>query len=332
VASLGAAGSVTLTFDDIVVEDGPGPDLIIFENPFFQAPVPQSAEDDFLIFDEPAKVELSADGSEWHAFPYDEAAVADSAGQQINRELYQRLAGTAGITPTFTGNWTEADDPAVFDPDGEGGVSGAGGDAFDLARVGLAEARFVRITDLDTGDGLAAGSAGFDLDAVVVLHGRPIPPADADTDGDRLSDLAERLFYGTDRFVADSDGDGVDDGREVAACRDPNLFDETPWIHREPRIWLAGAECTELRWTFVGTDRLYDVVRGEIAQLGESGGSVDLGSLACLADDEPTVQWLCDPAMPDPGGGYFYLVAVDGQGDLGRSSGLSPRQAAEACP
>jgi hypothetical protein len=48
----------------------------------------------------------------------------------------------------------------------------AGGDAFDLADVGLRVARFIRITDLDNGSG-DKGTAGFDLDAVAAVHSRP---------------------------------------------------------------------------------------------------------------------------------------------------------------
>src|SRR5262249_59484427 len=51
---------------------------------------------------------------------------------------------------------------------------GSGGDSFDIAAVGLAAIRFVRI-DASQIDRRLAGLSGFDLDA---LAGRP-PPADA---------------------------------------------------------------------------------------------------------------------------------------------------------
>jgi hypothetical protein len=46
----------------------------------------------------------------------------------------------------------------------------AGGDAFDLADIGVAHARFVRITDsgANTYDG---ETGGFDLDAIAVVNG-----------------------------------------------------------------------------------------------------------------------------------------------------------------
>lgn len=44
---------------------------------------------------------------------------------------------------------------------------------------------------------------------------------DVDTDGDALSDAREMLVYGTDDRNPDSDGDGVNDGAEVAAGTNP---------------------------------------------------------------------------------------------------------------
>ena len=125
VASFGYGGRAVIAFDDIVIEDRPGPDFIVFENAFFQLPLPTSDGAPFFVFAEPGIVEVSADGSEWHAFPYDAGALAEVPNQPngtIDADLYHRLRGLAGITPTFTGNWTVPDDPEVFDPSGPGGV------------------------------------------------------------------------------------------------------------------------------------------------------------------------------------------------------------------
>ncbi len=332
VASLGFGGSVSVVFDDIVIEDRPGPDFIVFENAFFRLPLPLSETDDFAIFAEPAIVEVSQDGLQWFAMPYDPQALAASAGSDVTRDSYSSLIGLAGITPTFTGNWTEPDDPATFDVAGTGGVSGAGGDAFDLADVGLAEARFVRITDANTQNGFPGPSEGVDLDAVVVVHGRPVSPQTTDTDGDGLSDLEETEIYGTDPALEDTDGDGEDDGREVAACHVPGSSSTLPVFGREPRLWLRQGPCTELRWSFAGSGETYSVVRGELQFLATLGGSVDLGPLSCLAGNSPTFTH-CD-FEPDPvaGAGFFYLVSVDGTSNLGRSSSLAPRAGSAGCP
>ena len=60
----------------------------------------------------------------------------------------------------------------VFDPFAHMNldVEVTGGDAFDLATVGLERAKFVKIRDLSDPEDAVAPSAGFDLDAVGVIH------------------------------------------------------------------------------------------------------------------------------------------------------------------
>jgi hypothetical protein len=336
VASLGFGGRVVLGFDGIVIEDRPGPDFVVFENAFFRGTIPGAAEDDYLIFAEPGIVEVSSDGEQWIAFPFDAAALAEAAGgggaDDIDKALFERLVGLAGITPTFTGNWTEPDDPVAFDPAGTGGVGGAGGDAFDLATVGLAEARFLRITDADSAIGFAGAAEGFDLDAVVVLHGRPDPGIGPDTDGDRLSDSEELMLYLTDPADPDSDGDGTDDGREIASCRDPLGRSTAATVHAEPRLWMLDGSCAEARWTFTGSGHLYDLARGDLQALASGALSVDLGPLQCLEDDGTAPRFSCDPDLPLTRQGFFYVVRVDGEPSYGRSSELLPREATGECP
>jgi hypothetical protein len=333
VASLGNGGAVVLRFTDVVIEDGPGPDFIIFENPFFVGFAPATSQDDYRIFAEPGVVEVSADGVSWMAFPFNAQALADSLGADIDPAQYESLRGLAGLTPTFTGNWTLPDDPLEFDPAGTGGVSGAGGDAFDLATVGLTEARWIRITDAGSQNGPAGAAEGFDLETVVVVHGRPVTPVTSDRDGDRLPDLAEEIFYGTDPDLPDSDFDGIDDGREIAACRDPDGHGDAPVFAAEPRLWMSDdAGCTEARWTFLGTGVTYDLIRGETAALAEDGSSVDLGLTTCLAGGHPTVSWSCDATVPTPSQPLLYVVRAAGEANFGRSSLLRPREATTPCP
>ena len=326
VASLGHGGHVTLVFEDMIIEDGPGPDFIVFENAFFVGFTPTAAEDPFLIFAESGIVEVSADGAAWLAFPHDSTALADSAGASIDGDMHLRLGGLAGITPTLSGNWTVPDDPESWDPGGAGGLSGAGGNAFDLADVGLSEARFVRITDAGSMNGFPGSADGFDLDGVVVLHGRPVPPATPDGDGDRLPDALEIALYGTDPADPDSDGDGVDDGREAASCRDPSSASTDPVSPVDPSLWLLDASCTEFRWTFLGTGIAYDLIRGELDQL-----DTDLGPVSCLADDQATVAWSCDADPLAVGEGWFYLVRGAGESAYGRASSLEMRLTGGGC-
>ncbi|MCP3982490.1 MAG: hypothetical protein GY716_24580 [bacterium] len=333
VAAFGYGGRATVQFQDIVIEDRPGPDFIVFENVFFLDPVPSSASDPFRVFAEPGIVEVSADGETWTAFPYDAQALAAagalSAGATIDRALYLDLVGLAGITPTFSGNWTVPNDPTQFDDAGTGGVSGAGGDAFDLATVGLTEARFVRITDGGTSLGFAGAGAGFDLDAVVALHARPLPPGAPDTDGDRLSDEEELTLHGSNPALFDSDGDGIDDGREVAGCRDPGSSSLDPFVHGEPRLWALGAICTELRWSPSPGATFYEVVRSDLAALSVPGW---LGGVDCLAPDQLGLRFSCDIETPDPANPFYYLVRPLPLTGYGRSGTLELREASTSCP
>ena len=136
VLSLGVGGEIVLGFGEREISDGPGADLIVFENVFWANGDPDAA------FSEPGEDAVSEDGERWETFACDPAAPIDEAG-------------CAGLHPTLafgTGEMLE------LDPDE------TGGDAFDLADVGLSSARYVRIRDRsEEGEGT---SAGFDLDAV----------------------------------------------------------------------------------------------------------------------------------------------------------------------
>jgi len=158
IVSLGEGGWIALTFDRPIA-DGPGPDFAVFENSF---------SDTFL---ELAYVEVSSDGATFARF--------DSGAH----------------TPTPIGAFGLTDPTDVH---GVAGVYRQGfGTPFDLAllrdhelartgQLDLARITHVRIVDI-VGDGSmhdsfgrpihdpypTAGSAGFDLDAVGVLHEAP---------------------------------------------------------------------------------------------------------------------------------------------------------------
>jgi hypothetical protein len=139
VLSLGQAGGIVLELGSTMT-DGPGPDLLVFENAF-RGP-------DGGLFKETAIVGASADGVtfiDWPCTTDDPAKVH---------------AGCAGIHAVLSspGNGIDPLDPLA-----------AGGDAFDLADVGLVSARFVRVRDSGLNPSLAP-SGGFDLDAVAVVH------------------------------------------------------------------------------------------------------------------------------------------------------------------
>ncbi|GMV16660.1 MAG: hypothetical protein AMXMBFR56_48840 [Polyangiaceae bacterium] len=139
VVSLGNGGHVTVAFGQTRIVDGPGPDFIVFENAFFAGGDPNAP------FAELGTVEVSTDGKSWTAFPCTESAAP-----------YGSCAGWHPVYANADENAVDPLDPAV-----------AGGDAFDLADVGVAEARFVRVTDRADLEGM---NGVFDLDAVGIVN------------------------------------------------------------------------------------------------------------------------------------------------------------------
>lgn len=147
VVSLGLEGVIIVGNTSRAIADRPGPDFVIFENAF---------EFGFnRIYAEPGQVSVSQFGEEWHDFPCDAAS----------------LAGCAGTVPS-TGDYEPFD------------AQRAGGNAFDLADLGLEWARYIRIRDVsravrDNSDHAFHDPTinGFELDAVVIIN-----PVDLTTD------------------------------------------------------------------------------------------------------------------------------------------------------
>jgi len=137
VLSLGLEGEIVLELVDRVLVDGPGADLLVFENPF-------------STWIETGRVAVSDDLVTWYEFPCDPE---DAAGG---------YPGCAGVQPVYSNsvNGIDATDPEL-----------AGGDAFDLAEIGVPSARYVRIRDCGTSPSYGSPAGGFDLDAIAVVNG-----------------------------------------------------------------------------------------------------------------------------------------------------------------
>ncbi len=138
VTSLGDGGSVVLELGADIV-DGPGADFIVFENAF----VPQDAGDE-EVYAELGRVSVSADGETWSSY-------------ECSARTYP-YGDCAGWRPVLADETTPVD---VHDS------AAAGGDAFDLATLGVSSARYVKIEDVPEADG---GVGTFDLDAVAVVN------------------------------------------------------------------------------------------------------------------------------------------------------------------
>jgi hypothetical protein len=77
-----------------------------------------------------------------------------------------------------------------------------------------------------------------------------------------------------------------------------------------------------VKWSAVEGAEAYDVVRGSVSALSESGNSVPLGPLTCLAS-ATTKTSATDAAIPAPGQAFYYVFRIrwENQRDVyGRSS------------
>ena len=144
VLSLGADGEIVVGFGGNGVVDGDGPDLIVFENAFWAGGNPM------YPFKELGEISVSEDGVTWTAFPCKQDALP--------------YDGCAGWHPVYS---NPSNDISPTDP------VAAGGDVFDLATIGVKQARFIKIVDLHNTTG-KGGTAGFDLDAVALIHAAPL--------------------------------------------------------------------------------------------------------------------------------------------------------------
>jgi hypothetical protein len=155
VVSLGSGGSIVVTFAPNAIVDGPGPDFIVFENPFW---VGGNSED---VYAEPGEVSVSDDGETWATFPC--TPTLDAAAPYGTGVVppYGACAGS-GVVYSTPDNGISPFDPAT-----------AGGNAYDLADIGAAHARFVRIVDRTAEACPDAGGSttnGFDLDAIAIIN------------------------------------------------------------------------------------------------------------------------------------------------------------------
>jgi len=147
VLSLGTGGEIVVAFEPFAIIDGPGPDFVVFENAFWVGGNSERPAADL------GEVSVSDDGVTWRPF-------------SCNTQASASYGTCAGWRPVFSAP-TNAISPFNTEQ--------AGGDAFDLADLGITRARFVKIRDLASVacPESAKGSfvtAGFDLDAIALVH------------------------------------------------------------------------------------------------------------------------------------------------------------------
>jgi len=173
--SLGNGGSILLEWSGDVIIDGPGADFTVFENTLLTI-------DTGIPFIEAGIIEVGQTPDSMVRIPY--RFIPPNGWEASTPYLIpffeSNYEGLAGTRPTLV-NPTNGIDPA--DP------TQSGGNAFDLATVGLAWARYVRIIDPGTPgqpgaltgmNGLAIYDTqlspnGFDLDTAIAIHSGPEP-------------------------------------------------------------------------------------------------------------------------------------------------------------
>ena len=196
VVTLGVQGELVLGFDaGLTLTNGPGNDLVVFENPIGTAT---------STFAELVRVGVSSNGSDFAYFPTWCGVVAPVGPYgRIDPHL---VSGFAGVNPVLANVATNTLSP--FDP------AQGGGDAFDLSalsgnalvqsgQVNLNAIRYVLLKDV-LGDGSEHDSSGnpiydatgfmqppysnatsADIDAIAVIHGlvATAHPGDANNSG-----------------------------------------------------------------------------------------------------------------------------------------------------
>jgi hypothetical protein len=160
---------VMLSWSNRVIQDGPGADVVIFENPFFLG-------DGSLRFMDQLVVAFSHDGLNWVVFPHDYLA-SDETDYVADPGIW---IGFAGIEPVLLNERNNRVDPFV--------QQSAGGDPFDLSDLPASDpvtqeiweqgCRYVRLTTAatlvnpDTGELFVRDSAsnGADIDGVYARY------------------------------------------------------------------------------------------------------------------------------------------------------------------
>jgi hypothetical protein len=145
VLSLGNGGEIVVSFEPNAIVDGPGVDFIVFENPF------DYGNDQRYV--EPGEVSVSEDGVTWTAFPCTDTTQVDPDGGWGATQC-----GGMNVVYSNPDNGISPLDPIT-----------AGGDAYDLADIGVKHAKYVRIID-QVVESWCNDQNGFDLDAIAIVN------------------------------------------------------------------------------------------------------------------------------------------------------------------
>lgn len=128
--------------------------------------------------------------------------------------------------------------------------------------------------------------------------------------------------------------EGWDVGVECVILNVQSATPAQPACRREVlSVRLHEQNFTWLDWWRVACADRYDVIRGNLDELVDAGGTVGLGTVVCFEDDTPYGSSFSnrDSERPEAGRGFFYLVRAYGpnigQTTYGWSSSGSERVA-----
>jgi hypothetical protein len=202
-------GSITLAFDDNVLVDEPGPDLLVFENAFLPTGLTTLSSSP-----SPPSSRVSGDaGTPFRARSPPHRTTPAAPGWPISVRQRGRSHGTLAARPVHDTDrrpWSACPSPSSMPPAGAGGERSILRTSGSSRHASSASPRRPR-----PAPGLE-GLSGFDLDLAAV-HSFDVAGA-SDSDGDSYPDAAGRLPDGVDPAQRDGDGDGVGDACEDGGC------------------------------------------------------------------------------------------------------------------
>ncbi len=160
------------------------------------------------------------------------------------------------------------------------------------------------VTDVGSYPGSSSASGTFDQggnveewsDAIIILENRPLRAGAYHTPVDRLRNVV--MNYDDPWFEGGAAGFRVATGAATA-----------PEVEN---LRAFGSGATHFEWDAV-PGAVYDLVRGDLANLSGDASGVQLGPLTCIENDstDPSSQSNADATTPAPGAGFFYLVRFE---------------------